>query len=207
MKLNTLPINWFDLFLLLWLVIGVLRGRKLGLSSELLTFLQWATIVIVSAVAYQPIGDLLGQSSKVISRLWTYVIGYLLAAALVTLAFGLIKRVFGGKLIGSDTFGSWEYYLGMPAGMLRFLCMLLTALALLNARLYTPQEIQADKKYQLKNFDSDFFSGLKLYTIQAEVFQNSFLGRSIKGYLPFLLIRPTGQGVDSQIRLKEWQLK
>lgn len=207
MKLNTLPINWFDLFLLLWLVIGVLRGRKLGLSAELLTFLQWATIVVVGSVAYQPIGDFLRQSSKMISHLWAYVFGYLLAAALVSLAFGLIKRIIGGKLIGSDRFGSWEYYLGMPAGMLRFLCMLLTALALLNARLYTPQEIQADKKYQLKNFDSDFFSGLKLYTMQAEVFQNSFLGRALKEYLPFLLIRPTSPGREAQIHPREWQLK
>ena len=203
MKLNNLPINWFDIFLLLWLTLGIFRGRKRGLSQELLTFLQWVVIVGFCAVAYQPIGDWLVQTVSGIGYLTGYVVGYLVAACLVALGFVLFKRMFQGKLIGSDAFGKGEYYLGMPAGMLRFLCMLLAGLALLNARLYTPQEIQAYKKYQMENFDSEFFPGLQ--ALQATVLEKSFSGHLIKEYLSFLLIRPTAQGTSVPFKQKEWK--
>ena len=203
MKLDNLPVNWFDFFLLLWLVLGILRGRKLGMSQELLIFLQWAAIVVVCSVTYQPLGDWLWQTSHVMSRLIFYIIAYVLSASLVSSAFVLVKRLLGGKLIGSDTFGKWEYYFGMPAGMLRFFCILLTGLAVLNARLYTAKEIQVDRAYQMKNFDSEFFP--KLYQIQADVFEKSLSGKLIKQHLPFLLIKPTGQDSSQPFKQKEWQ--
>lgn len=204
MKLE-LPFNWFDIFLLVWLAMGVLRGRKRGMSEELLTFLQWVVIVIFCSVAYQPAGDWLAQTSKVFGHLASYIVGYLVAAGVVALGFVLFKRAFHGKLIGSDAFGSAEYYLGMPAGMLRFFCMLLTGLALLNARYYSPQEIQAYKKYQMDNYDSEFFPGLQV--LQADVFEKSFTGPFIKKYLNFLLIKPTGSGGSQPLKQKEWQMK
>ena len=205
MKLDSLPFNWFDIFLLFWLGLGVFRGRKRGMSEELLTFLQWVVIVIFCSVAYQPVGDWLMQMSKMFGRMASYIIGYLLAAGLVALAFALFKRAFHGKLIGSDVFGKAEYYLGMPAGLLRFFCMLLTGLALLNARFYTPEEIRANKKYQMDNFDSEFFPGPQ--EIQANVFEKSFTGPLFKKHLSFLLITPTGPGGGTTLKQKEWQMK
>ena len=205
MKWDNLPINWFDIFVLFWLVLGILRGRKLGMSQELLIFLQWAAIVIVCAVTYQPLGDWLFLTAHMLSRLIFYIIAYVLSASLVSSAFVLVKRLLGGKLIGSDTFGKWEYYFGMPAGMLRFFCMLLTGLAVLNSRLYTPQEIQADRAYQMKNFDSEFFP--KLYQIQAGVFEKSLSGKLIKQHLAFLLIKPTGQERSAPYKQPDWQMK
>ncbi len=201
--LNGLSFSWFDIFLLLWLTLGLFRGRKRGMSAELLTFLQWATIVLVCAFTYQPISEFLSKSPTKFTPLFANITGYLLAAGVVSLAFMLLKRLLGGKLIGSDTFGRWEYYLGMPAGVLRYLCMVLTGLALLNARLYTAAEIKAYKDFQMKNFDSEFFPGLQ--KIQADVFGVSFSGGFIKKQLSILLIQPKGQGGRDPFKQKPWE--
>src|SRR5690349_20551111 len=131
MTLDNLPFNWFDVFLLIWLGMGIFRGRKRGMSEELITFLHWMAIVVDSSIAYQPVAGLL-RGVMQISQLTAYIVGYLLSAGCVATVFLLIKRSLGGKLLGSDVFGKSEYYLGMPAGMLRFICMLITALAILN---------------------------------------------------------------------------
>jgi len=162
MKLNNLPFNWFDILLLVWLVMGIFRGRKRGMSAEVMTFLQWIAIVIVCGVTYEPAGKWLSQTSHVFGLLFSYVAAYLVIAGLVALAFVFLKRSFGGKLVGSDAFGKSEYYLGMPAGMVRFASMMMFALALINARFYSQQEIQAYKKYQMENFDSEFSPGCNL---------------------------------------------
>src|SRR2546422_4577368 len=44
-------INWFDLFVLVMLVVGIFVGRKRGMSLELLSVLQWLMIVFVAAIA------------------------------------------------------------------------------------------------------------------------------------------------------------
>lgn len=205
MKTDSLPFNWFDIFLLVWLTMGIFRGRKRGMSEELLTFLQWVVIVIFCSIAYLPAGEWLAQTSKVFGLLVSYLVCYLVAAGVVAIGFVLFKRAFHGKLIGSDAFGSAEYYLGMPAGMLRFFCMLLTGLALLNARYYSPQEIAAEAKYQKDIYGSEFFPGLQ--EIQANVFEQSFTGPVIKRYLNFLLIQPTGPDGGQPLKQKEWQMK
>jgi len=108
----------------------------------------------------------------------------------------------GGKLIGSDVFGKSEYYLGMPAGMLRFICMLITALAILNARLYSSQEIAAAQKFQLDNYGSEFFPSMQ--SLQATVFEQSIAGPPIRKYLGFLLITPTAPASTGKFKQKEW---
>lgn len=201
MTLDNLPFNWFDVFLLVWLAMGIFRGRKRGMSEELITFLQWIAIVAISAIAYQPVGALL-QSMAKLSQLTAYVVAYLLTAGCVATVFLLVKRALGGKLIGSDAFGKSEYYLGMPAGMLRFVCMLITALAILNARLYSREEVAAAQKFQLDNYGSEFFPGLQ--SLQVMVFEKSIAGPPIRKYLGFLLITPTAPARTGKFKQKEW---
>lgn len=204
MKFDKLPINWFDLFLLVWLGLGLFRGRKRGMSAELLTFLEWVAIVFACGILYQPLGKWLWQTSKVFGLMFSYIASYLVVAGGVAIIFVLGKRQFGGKLIGSDAFGKWEYYLGMPAGLLRFACIMIALLAILNARFYSEQEIQAEKNYQMKNYDSEFFP--TLHTLQAGVFEQSFTGPYLKKYLGFLLIESTGPGAGvKQYKQKDWQ--
>jgi uncharacterized membrane protein required for colicin V production len=183
-----LPFNWFDLLVIVVVVVGLSRGRKHGMSEELVSLLKWLTILFGCAFLYQPVGNMIATSS-VFNTLSGYLIAYLGIALIIAALFAVFKTTIGGKLIGSDAFGRSEFYLGMLAGMVRFSCLLIVGLALLNARAYTTAEIRADTKYQNDVYGSTFFP--KLYSVQAQVFDNSLAGPWIKTNLSFLLIKPT----------------
>lgn len=189
MNLSTyLPINWFDVVLVALLFVGYTRGRKHGMSKELMIVLKWVAVVLVSAIAYEPLGLWL-DSMLGLGKLASFLIAYCLTAVLILVAFSYINGTVGKKLEGSDTFGKGEFYLAMPAGMLRFACVLLAFLALLNARLYRTAEIKANEKFQNDNYGSQFFPTLS--SLQVDVFEKSFTGPQIKKYMSFLLIKPT----------------
>jgi uncharacterized membrane protein required for colicin V production len=202
MSFDKLPFNWFDLVMLAVLITGILRGRKRGMSEELMTLLQWIAIVVAAAFAYKPLGDFM-EDLMPLSKLSCYILAYALSAGLVALIFVLIKRFTNGKLIGSDVFGKSEYYLGMPAGMVRFFCILLAILSVLNARLFTQEEIRARHEYQMKNYDNEFFPGMA--AIQANVFEKSLSGPFIKKQLGFLLIKPT-ISQNKEIKRREFNM-
>src|SRR5947209_1984053 len=101
MSLDQLPINLFDFVLVAILVIGVLRGRKNGMSEELLSLLMWLTILFLGAIVYEPAGKLLHDTSP-FSLLSSYVMVYIVSGLLVLGVFVLIKRSLGGKLLGSE---------------------------------------------------------------------------------------------------------
>src|ERR1700690_296940 len=125
MSLSQLPINLFDLVVIMVLVAGLLRGRKHGMSEELLGLLKWLAILLGCAVAYEPGAELIGQFTNMFSRLTCNIIAYVCGGLLIFLLFVGIKRAFSGKLVGSDIFGRSEYYLGMGSGLVRVSCMLL----------------------------------------------------------------------------------
>jgi hypothetical protein len=78
--------------------------------------------------------------------------------------------------------------------------MLLAALALLNARYFSPTEVRAMEKRDIDIYGSDFFPGL--HTVQATVFNQSLTGPWIKENLGFLLIKPT-QPESKELHQKE----
>jgi len=183
-----LPFNWFDIAIVLLLGLGVQRGRKHGMSEELMLLLKWLAIIIVGGLGYSVVGDVLSDNS-VFTHLSAYLMAYTVIALGITVAFLAIKKATHGKLVGSDVFGSGEYYLGMIAGLVRYTCMIIFALALLNAPLYTKAEIDADLRFQNDVYGSDFFP--KLYTVQSDVFEKSLIGPRIHEQLGFLLIKST----------------
>ncbi len=201
MSLDKLPFNWFDVLLVLVLLVGIHRGRKRGMSEELMTLMRWVVLVLVCAFLYQPVGEFIASSGRVFDRLSSYIIAYLALALGVAVVFTLVKRGLGGKLIGSDVFGKAEYYLGMPAGMLRFACILIAVLALLNARFYTMEEIRQDEAYTQDVYGSHFFPSVR--SVQDMVFAKSLSGPWIKDKLAFLLIKPTPYQ-RKEIKQKEW---
>src|SRR6266404_177582 len=201
MSFDKLPVNLFDLVLVAVLVLGVFRGRKHGMSEELLNVLKWFALLLACAFAYEPLGILFAQSSRVLSMLTCYIMAYIAVALVVLISFALVKRGLGGKLIGSDIFGKAEYPLGMASGLIRAACMLLTALALLNARFFSPTEVKAMERFQNDVYGSNFFPGL--HSLQSTVFEESLTGPWIKEYLSFLLIKPTAPE-DKQIKQKEY---
>jgi len=195
-----LPFNVFDVVLVAILVVGVLRGRKLGMSEELLNLLKWVAVVFVCAFAYEPVGKLFGSSFSMLSN---YVIAYIGIGLLILVGFAGVKRALGGKMIGSDIFGKGEYYLGMVAGLLRFACVLVTALALLNARYFSPDEVKAMENFQNDVYGSNFFP--TLHTVQAMVFERSLSGPFIKKNLELLLIKPTAPD-NKPFKQKDFQM-
>lgn len=201
MSLDKLPVNLFDFVLVAILVFGVLRGRKHGMSEELLNVLKWFALLLACAVAYEPLGNLFAQSSRVLSTLTCYIMAYIAVALVVLISFAAVKRGLGGKLIGSDIFGKAEYPLGMASGLIRAACMLLAALALLNARYFSPGEVKAMERFQNDVYGSNFFPGL--HSLQSTVFEESLTGPWIKEHLSLLLIKPTAPE-DKQIKQKEY---
>lgn len=186
--MGNLPFNWFDIVVVIFILLGINRGRKHGMSVEMMVMFQWIAIVIVGAYFYRPLGDKLTDSSA-FTHLTCYIAVYIGIAMAVKLAFGIIKKTTGGKLVDSNMFGAAEYYLGMLGGAVRFLCILLAGLALLNARYYTPQEIAAYNAFQKDVYGSNFFPDLS--SVQTGVFKESFLGTLLKQKAEFLLIKPT----------------
>jgi hypothetical protein len=189
MSLDKMPINAFDLVLLIVVLTGVARGRKVGMSGELVSLLMWLGILFGCAFAYEPAGQMVLSSTDMFGTLACYIIGYIGVAIIISFLFLLVKRWMATRLVGSDVFGSAEYYLGMGSGVLKFLCILLTVLALLNARSYTQAEVRAELKFQNEVYGSNFFP--TFHSVQSSVFEKSFTGPLIKEYLGFLLIKPT----------------
>jgi uncharacterized membrane protein required for colicin V production len=190
MRAGSYLVGWVDLLVVILLVVGVLRGRKRGMSEELLDVIKWSLIVLVAGLLYEPSGRWLSQMS-VFSLLSSYVFAYVSIAVLIFSTFALIRNRIGEKLIGSDVFGSAEYYLGMVAGGYRYVCVILVAMAFLNARYYTPAEVEASKKYQDWNFGTTIFPTVPDF--QHQVFDYSLTGRAAQEYLSVILIHPTAR--------------
>ncbi len=202
MELDKLPVKAFDFVLVAVLVVGVLRGRKHGMSEELMPLLKWLAVVIVGALIYEPVGSLLAQATP-FTLVSSYLIVYAATALLVLSAFALVKHSLGGKLVGSDIFGGSEYYLGMVSGLVRVSCMLLAGLALLNARYFSPAEVKSMENFQNDVYGSNFFP--TLHTLQAAVFEHSLTGPWIRDHLGFLLIKQT-EVENKQMHQKEYEL-
>lgn len=188
MKAEMFSFNWVDLVIATLLVAGLLHGRKRGMSEELLDALKWTFILLAAAFAYEPTGKLLATSSM-FSLLSCYMAAYLVIALMVILFFAYVRARVGDKLTSADTFGGAEYYLGMMAGAYRYTCIILVAMAFLNARYYTPGEIRAQSNFQQDNFGDIRFPTLGEF--QHTVFDKSFTGRLAQNYLYPVLIRPT----------------
>jgi uncharacterized membrane protein required for colicin V production len=189
--------NWFDLVALALLIVGFFVGRKRGMSLELLTVLQWIAIVFLGALACDPFGRLMADFSGLNPTL-TYITAYLLTAIGIKLLFVVIRRMTGEKLVTDAVFGNMEYYLGMGAGVVRFACILLFSLALLNAKQVTDEQLQAQLKYQKDWAGSIYFPPFGV--IQRAVFEESLTGRAVKQYLSAQLINvdPSAAGAATE---------
>jgi len=200
LTLDNLPVNWFDGAVLGMLVIGFFRGRKNGMSKELLPMFKWLALVLVCGLCYQFPAQLLANTAG-LSKSASYIWGYLVLALAVFLLFLALKQFFVYKLSGNNFFGGAEYYLGMFAGMVRYVCMLLAVLALLNAPFYSAADIAAHDAYVKRWYGGGMYSGNffpSLQNVQEQVFKKSFTGPYLKDYLGFLMVDTTDAGGKPQ---------
>jgi Colicin V production protein len=188
-----LAFNLFDVLLLATLVLGLAQGRKRGMSGEWTGLLKWLVVLFGCAAIYWPLGRIIAEPG-VFSFVSSCLIAYLGATLLIILAFSWAERRLRGKLVGSDFFGQAEYYLGAASGAVRMGCLALIALALLNARSFSPAEVRAMEAYQSSVYGSHVFPSLP--AVQAEVFDQSLTGPWIKQNLGFLLINSEEPKVD-----------
>jgi len=188
MVITGTPIGWFDWLVILVLLFGIVRGRKRGISEELLDVIKWVLIVSAGAFLYEPLGAFLVEMTFT-SRVACYLAAYTSVMVCLFLLFSFIRRQVGDKLVSSDAFGNGEYYLGMMAGTVRYACILLAAMALLNARYYSAAEVATLNNFQENNFGSIRFP--TICSLQSEVFEQSTAGNLARQYLPLLLIQAT----------------
>ena len=59
---NSLPVNWFDAVVVLVLGFGLFRGRKNGMSKEILPLFQWLAVILVSGLFYSRGGPVARQN-------------------------------------------------------------------------------------------------------------------------------------------------
>jgi hypothetical protein len=202
MAINNLPFNWFDVVFMAVLCFGLWRGRRNGMTKEVMPMFQWLTLVLVCGMFY-PLFAPTYANTLGTGKLASALLGYFTLALAVWLVFYILKRIFVPVLTGSNFFGGGEYYCGMFSGMVRFACILLAALALLQAPYYTQADIQASRAYKNrwfgggeKGYSGDFIPSIP--EVQEQVFKKSFTGSYLTNYLGTLLIDTAPQHVKQQ---------
>jgi hypothetical protein len=197
--------NTFDVFLVLALAFGFWRGRKHGMTKELIPVSLWIAIVVCAGFGCELLGDLFIQTGyvkvifkkSVTERTAAYVTSYLLITAAVVLIFSFVKKIVKRRLEGSNIFGGSEYYFGIMSGIIRYFCIVLFALALLNAPVYTQSDINAQKAYNnrwfgggMSDYKGDFIPSIN--ELQVSVFVNSLTGPFIRNWFSLVLINTVG---------------
>jgi len=199
---RNLAFNYVDAMVLLWLFIGLLRGRKHGMTQELLPTLKWLAIVLAGGYLNQPLGALIRQNSAgSFSPQWCLITAYALIALVLALLFALLKHGLGDKLTGSDLFGRFEYYTGVLAGVVRYACMLLALLAIMHSRIVSRAELDAIDAQMKKNLDDIHPPRYDYGCLEQAIFTQSFTGRMVQEDLSDLLIPtvapPESAGAES----------
>lgn len=191
MKAELAP-NWFDLLVMVTAAIGVWRGRKRGISEELLDVFMWLCIVVGGALLYRPLGKFFATEAG-FSLLVANILAYGAIAILLKVLFTAIKKAVGEKLVQGDTFGGFEYYLGMLAGALRFTCILFFIINFLYAKYISDAERAATAKMQADNFGSISFPTIG--SLQQSVFYESVSGPFMRKHLKAQMLEPvSGSG-------------
>ncbi len=179
--------NYIDYIVLAWLLIGLLCGRRRGMTLEVLPTIQWVLIAVLAGLFYAPFGGLISQATTgAFTRLWSNITAYVLIGFAVHLFFLWLRQGLNDKLTGSDYFGKAEYYLGMTSGMVRFAAIFLVFCSLMHARIVTQAELAATEKMQKKNFEDIRFPTYG--SVQHALLKESLVGRWVEGNLGCVLI-------------------
>lgn len=184
---GSLHLNCFDLIVAVWLIIGLFRGRKHGMSQELLPLTQWIAVVVLAGLFYLPLAQPLCQRTG-LTLLPCVLAAYVFVACLVYGLLGKLKKKLDDKFQEGDYFGKGEYYLGMASGIIRFACIMICLLAVMNSRIITKAEREATLKMQKQNFEDIRFPTYG--EVQNAMLFESSTGNFVRAFLPHFLITP-----------------
>jgi hypothetical protein len=118
--------------------------------------------------------------------LWSNITAYLLIILGVHVAYLWLRKILAEQLAKKDLFGRGEFYLGMVAGFVRFACMLVVGMALMNSRVATAAELAESEKFQ-----AAWFSDIRFPTygeFQQDVLFKSCAGIWVESNLKTVLI-------------------
>jgi hypothetical protein len=155
------------------------------MTQELLPLFQWIGIVVVGGLFYWQISMLIHPYTQ-FTTLWCNITAYLIIALGVHLFYLWLKQLFSEKLMEKDIFGRAEFYLGMMAGVVRFGCILLVGMALMNSRVETAAELAKTEQFQKDNFSDIRFPTYGEF--QQDVLFKSFSGKWVQKNLQPVLI-------------------
>ena len=85
-------LSWVDCAVVVLLFVGLWRGRRRGMSEELLDIIKWALIVVLAGLGYQPIAQLLLSFTSVFGPLSMYVTTYMALALIITIIFSIDRK-------------------------------------------------------------------------------------------------------------------
>ena len=109
----------------------------------------------------------------------------------------------------NNFFGGGEYYLGMMSGVVRYACMLMFVLALLNAPYYSAADIKATEAYneplvrrRHEGYSGNYFPDVA-NRAGISVFKESFIGPYIKDNLGMLLIKTASADSEATNRAQK----
>jgi uncharacterized membrane protein required for colicin V production len=188
--------NYFDIIAVAWLIVGWFRGRKRGMSQEFLPTLQWLAIVFVGGMYYQSLSVTVRQYTQ-FGPLWSNVTAYLIIAIGIHLVYKWFQGAFGEKIVANDPFGRGEFYLGMMAGVVRFACMIVVAMSLMNSHVQTSAELA-----QMEKFQAAWFSDIRFPTygeFQQDVLVKSFSGQWVESHLKPAMIASVTYSASSAL--------
>lgn len=172
MNSDPVPFSWFDILVLMVMLAGFVRGRKRGLSGELLSLMKWLAVIVLGNLYYEPLGDWLADHAQVTHN-YANICVYVTIILGVWLAGALVKQTTRGKLIRKDSFGRLEKPLGMIAGATRYLCGIFIGIVILNTVVYKPKEIAGP-----------------VARLQQQIVYNSATGLFVREHLSMTLIEP-----------------
>ncbi len=206
----------FDIILAAVIAFGFWRGRRNGMTKEIIPLSQSLVMIIACTLGYGILGQFLAHSGVIHSVFGTFikentaaaVTAYLLIALVVYMAFSPLKVRFRERVDGGNSFGNSEYYLGMMSGVVRYTCLAVFCLALLNAPVYSQFDIQNRQEFNkhwfgggLDGYNGDFIPSMD--EIQSAVFKDSMLGPEIKNNLSMLLINSDRSAIQKSTAQKK----
>src|SRR5258708_8858083 len=92
-----MTLGWFDAVVVIGLAFGIFRGRRNGMSQELLPLLQWLILVPLCGFLYPMAGQFFINIFRW-SKLTSYICGYITLALVVVLIFCVLRKVFAERL-------------------------------------------------------------------------------------------------------------
>ncbi len=186
--------NLYDAIFVAAVLAGMWTSRK-GLPVELLPVARWLTVVLVGAVVYKPIALFfvgLTNISFTTAAVWTYIV----VTFGVVMAFVGLKTAIQRTLESSTFLGKADQPLGMVAGGVKALFVIVAVMAVLNTQKSSAAQLAANARMQQDSFgDISFPTPSRL---QHDMVAESWFGGLVSSRASFLLIDPAAAPEETE---------